>query len=82
MILAHMACPVIAMSNPTGQPSVVVGAALESQVGPAVAIGAAITNAAGGMALVAHMSPDDAIALASKLMLAASEVLEATGTRQ
>jgi hypothetical protein len=63
----------------TDQPHVLVGPSLESPIGPAVCVGAGLTIHAEGfaLALVAHLSPDAAFALADKIRSAAVRVAAA-----
>lgn len=76
MSLSRKNVPVIGMAAPDDQPQVMVGPSLESPIGPVVCVGAACSLTPGqrGLALVAHISPDDADKLADQLKEAAAEV--------
>lgn len=74
--LAYLPCVVVGMAPASTQPHILVGASLQSPVGPAVAIGAALTIPAQGMslALAGHLDPETARNLAKRILTAADEV--------
>lgn len=76
-----MAANVVPMGHTQEGPHVMVGLMMSPPFGPCVVMGAGarIPGDPDGIALVAHLHPDAAIELASRLMLAASTVLEAQG---
>lgn len=71
---------VIVARPPTSEPSVIVGPVVDSTVGNAVAIGAsACLPGQMPLAFLAHLSPEDARLLASKIIEAADDVDAAGG---
>lgn len=72
---------VAALKHEQDEPCVLVGTSTTADLGPCVVVGAGMRLAgqSSGIALAAHLHPDDAIALAAKLMLAASTILESQG---
>lgn len=71
---------VVGMRAPDDEPHVIVGSNVASPYGPVVCIGAAMSLDNGpGLALVAHLSFQDARELVERLTVAAAEVERAAG---
>lgn len=73
--LEWLATEVIAMRAPSPEPQIIVGPARGSPLGAKVVVGVAVSIDGGpGLALAAHMDPDMAIRLASKIMEAVADL--------